>query len=42
MSVADLLAQHAIPEVDLPVGAVTVCLGGGYLVWLLIRETRRW
>lgn len=23
------------------VGAVTVCLGGGYLVWLLLRENRR-
>lgn len=42
MSAADLLAQHAIPGVNLPVGAVTVCLGGAYLVWLLIRETRRW
>lgn len=42
MSAADLLAQHAIPEVNLPVGAVTVCLGGAYLVWLLIRESRRW
>lgn len=42
MSAADLLAQHAIPDVTLPVGAVTVCLGGAYLVWLLLRETRRW
>ncbi len=41
MSAADLLAQHAIAGVNLPVGAVTVCLGGAYLVWLLIRETRR-
>ncbi|WP_269749648.1 hypothetical protein [Nocardia fusca] len=42
MSAADLVAQHAIPDVTLPVGAVTVCLGGAYLVWLLLRETRRW
>lgn len=25
----------------LPVGAVTVCVGGAYFVWLLIREARR-
>ncbi len=24
-----------------PVGLITVCLGGIYLIWLLIRETRR-
>lgn len=39
--VADVLAQHASPGVVLPTGAVTVCLGGAYLVWLLARETRR-
>ncbi len=38
---ADLLAQHAIPGVSLPVGAVTVCLGGIYLVALLAVESRR-
>ncbi|MFT4305297.1 MAG: iron chelate uptake ABC transporter family permease subunit [Microbacterium sp.] len=26
---------------SVPVGLVTVCLGGLYLIWLLIRETRR-
>jgi iron complex transport system permease protein len=36
---ADQLAQHALP--DVPVGVVTVCVGGAYLLWLLIRETRR-
>ena len=30
------LAGHAIP-----VGLITVCAGGGYLIWLLIHETRR-
>ncbi len=25
----------------IPVGLITVCLGGMYLIWLLIRETRR-
>lgn len=39
--VADVVAQHAIPGVALPTGAVTVCLGGAYLVWLLARESRR-
>jgi len=38
---ADLIAQHALPNVLLPVGAVTVCLGGLYLLWLLIVEGRR-
>ncbi|MBK0331610.1 iron chelate uptake ABC transporter family permease subunit [Brachybacterium sp. MASK1Z-5] len=38
---ADLIAQHAVPGGRLPVGAVTVCIGGGYLVWLLLREGRR-
>ncbi len=38
---ADLVAQHAIPGVSLPVGAVTVCLGGVYLVVLLAMESRR-
>ncbi|MFT4042390.1 MAG: iron chelate uptake ABC transporter family permease subunit [Gordonia sp. (in: high G+C Gram-positive bacteria)] len=26
---------------SIPVGLITVCLGGLYLIWLLIRETRR-
>lgn len=38
---SDLIAQHAIPGATLPVGAVTVCVGGAYLVWLLIRESGR-
>jgi iron complex transport system permease protein len=33
-----LIAQAYRP---VPVGLITVCLGGGYLIWLLIRETRR-
>jgi len=31
-------AEYAV----VPVGLVTVCLGGIYLIWLLIRETRRY
>lgn len=40
LSTADLVAQHALPRV-LPVGVVTVVVGGSYLVWLLIHEVRR-
>lgn len=38
---ADITAQHALPKIVLPTGAVTVCIGGAYLVWLLARESRR-
>ncbi|MDA3146971.1 iron chelate uptake ABC transporter family permease subunit [Leucobacter sp. UCMA 4100] len=41
LSASDLIAQHAIPGATLPVGAVTVCLGGLYLIWLLFRESAR-
>lgn len=37
---SDVVAQHALPQ-SLPVGVVTVVVGGGYLVWLLIHEARR-
>lgn len=40
LSAADLLAQHGLPRV-LPVGVVTVVVGGSYLVWLIIHEVRR-
>ncbi|WP_420111900.1 FecCD family ABC transporter permease [Pseudactinotalea sp.] len=40
LGAADVLAQFAIPGRPVPVGAVTVTLGGLYLVWLLARETR--
>ena len=36
---ADLIAQHALP-VDVPVGIVTVVLGGVYLLTLLVHEAR--
>ena len=38
--VADLIAQHVIP-LTVPVGVVTLVLGGLYLVWLLIKIDRR-
>lgn len=37
---ADWIAQHALPVTE-PVGLVTVVLGGGYFLWLLIAEGRR-
>lgn len=41
LSVADLIAQYVFTGVRLPVGAVTVVLGGVYLIWLLLRENAR-
>lgn len=38
---ADFLAQRAFAPTQIPVGIVTVCLGGVYFVWLLLREARR-
>ncbi|MBT0770018.1 iron chelate uptake ABC transporter family permease subunit [Kineosporia sp. J2-2] len=37
---ADYVAQHVAPA-PLPVGVITVMLGGGYLGWLLFTEARR-
>ena len=33
-----LIAQAYRP---VPVGLITVCVGGGYLIWLLIREAHQ-
>ncbi|MFL4452213.1 iron-enterobactin ABC transporter permease [Serratia marcescens] len=38
---ADVVSQHLFAPIQLPVGVVTVCIGGLYLIWLLIREARR-
>jgi iron complex transport system permease protein len=38
--VADWVAQHAF-AVQLPVGVMTVSIGGLYFLWLLIREGRK-
>lgn len=38
--VSDVVAQHLLPQ-PLPVGIVTIVVGGGYLVWLLVREARK-
>lgn len=40
LSASDIVAQHVLPT-PLPVGLVTVVVGGAYLVWLLIHESRR-
>lgn len=39
--VSDVLAQHIFPGNELPVGAVTVSLGGLYLVYLLVSQARK-
>ena len=41
LAVADFLAQRAFAPTQLPVGVVTVSIGGLYFVWLLMREARR-
>jgi iron complex transport system permease protein len=38
---SDFLAQRAFAPTQLPVGVVTVSVGGIYFVWLLIRQARR-
>lgn len=38
---ADFLAQRLFAPVQLPVGILTVCVGGGYFVWLLVLESKR-
>lgn len=42
LSAADVIAQHAFGgALILPVGVVTVSLGGCYLTWLIVRDARR-
>lgn len=40
LGAADFIAQHIAPT-PLPVGLITVMIGGGYLGWLLFIEARR-
>lgn len=40
MLVSDLVAQHAISGLHLPVGVVTGIIGGPYLIWLLVTTNR--
>jgi len=39
--VSDIIAQQVFSGSELPVGAVTVSLGGAYLIYLLISQARQ-
>jgi iron complex transport system permease protein len=39
--VSDVIAQQLFSGSELPVGAITVSLGGVYLVYLLISQARQ-
>lgn len=41
LMVSDIIAQQLFPTSELPVGAVTVSLGGAYLIYLLITQARK-
>ncbi|CAH0234971.1 FecCD family ABC transporter permease [Microbacterium foliorum] len=41
LSLADIIAQNAVPKHALPVGVVTLVLGGVYLMFLVVRTARR-
>ena len=41
LAFGDLLAQRLFAPIQLPVGVVTVCIGGVYLVYLLNRGTQK-
>jgi iron complex transport system permease protein len=40
MTASDVVAQHAIPSVQFPVGVVTAVVGAPYLLWLLAINNR--
>ena len=41
LTAADILARGVIAPQELPVGVLTAVLGGGYLLWLMHRQTGR-
>jgi iron complex transport system permease protein len=41
LSAADYTAQHSFAPIQLPVGVVTLCIGGAYFLWLIVKEARR-
>lgn len=41
LAVSDLIARTVIAPSQLPVGVVTITVGGAYLVWLLITQARK-
>jgi iron complex transport system permease protein len=40
LMLADTLARGVLAPQELPVGVLTAILGGGYLLWLMHRNTR--
>ncbi|WP_280221687.1 FecCD family ABC transporter permease [Nocardia neocaledoniensis] len=40
LGISDLVAEHAFPA-PVPVGVITVSIGGVFLIWLLVREGLR-
>ena len=36
-----VIGVDAADDIQFPVGVVTVCIGGVYLIWLLIHEARK-
>lgn len=40
MAASDVIAQHAVPGVEFPVGVVTAIVGAPYLLWLLAATNR--
>ncbi len=38
---SDFVAQRLFAPMQLPVGVITVCVGGAYLIWLLVKEGKR-
>ncbi len=41
LALSDLVVQRAFAPALLPVGTATGALGGTYLIWLLITESRK-
>ena len=41
LSLSDIIGQNAVPKHALPVGVVTLVLGGVYLMFLVVRTARR-
>ncbi len=41
LCVSDIVGQNSVPKHALPVGVVTLVLGGAYLIWLVVRGARR-
>ena len=42
LPLADLLARTIVSPAELPIGIVTALVGGPFLLWLLLRDRRRY